>query len=117
MLVRGAGFALLALALVGAAGCDTTILVDSLLDENGSTPANGTCTLREALIAANTNAAVDTCIAGQAGADVISLPAGTVALTLAGTTDDTGDLDLLQDVSLVGAGVDGHGGEGTGRDP
>ncbi|MBK7976265.1 MAG: hypothetical protein IPK07_24340 [Deltaproteobacteria bacterium] len=106
MLVRGAGFALLALALVGAACCDTTILVDSLLDENGSTPANGTCTLREALIAANTNAAVDTCIAGQAGADVISLPAGTVALTLAGTTDDTGDLDLLQDVSLVGAGVD-----------
>lgn len=106
MLVRGARFAVLGWVLVVAAGCDNTIRVDSLLDENGASAANGTCTLREALVAANTNAAVDTCIAGQPGADVISLPAGTIALTLVGTTDDTGDLDLLQDVSLVGAGAD-----------
>lgn len=99
MIARGARFALLGLVLAAAAGCDTTIHVDSLLDENSSSAANGTCTLREALVAANSNAAVDTCIAGQAGADVISLPAGTIALTLTGATDDTGDLDLLQDVA------------------
>lgn len=93
------------LLLAIGAGCDHTINVTSLLDENTASPANGTCTLREALIAANTNAAVDGCIAGQPGADVIALPAGNYALTLGGAGDDVGDLDVLEDVSLVGAGA------------
>ncbi len=89
-----------------ALGCDHTIKVTSLLDENTASAANGTCTLREALIAANTNAAVDGCIAGQPGADVIALPAGNYALTLIGGVDEAGDLDALEDVGLVGAGAD-----------
>lgn len=42
----------------------------------------GDCTLGEAIIAANTNAAVDGCSAGS-GADTINLPAGTYTLTTA----------------------------------
>jgi CSLREA domain-containing protein len=42
------------------------------------TTVNSNCTLREAIIAANTNANVDGCIgAGTYGADTINLPAGT----------------------------------------
>jgi CSLREA domain-containing protein len=45
--------------------------------------ANGNCSLREAIRAANTDTAVDACPAGK-GADVIFLPAGTYSLTIAG---------------------------------
>ncbi|MFN7953466.1 MAG: CSLREA domain-containing protein [bacterium] len=93
------------LLLATSLACDRTITVTSLLDENTASAPDGNCTLREALVAANTNVAVDACIAGQPGADVIALPAGTYALTLAGGGDDVGDLDVLEDVSLVGAGA------------
>jgi CSLREA domain-containing protein len=38
--------------------------------------ADGDCSLREAIVAANTDTAVDACPAGS-GADTINLPAGT----------------------------------------
>lgn len=44
------------------------------------TTVNGNCTLLEAIQAANSNTAVDACTAGS-GADTITLPAGTYALT------------------------------------
>ena len=51
----------------------TNITVTTTSDElNG----DGDCSLREAIVAANTNAAVDACPAGT-GADTITLPAGT----------------------------------------
>ena len=54
---------------------------------NVTTTANnpggaGDCTLGEAILAANTDAAVDGCTAGS-GADVINVPAGTYTLTTA----------------------------------
>jgi len=69
---------------------------------------NGNCTLREAVIAANTDTAVDRCPAGS-GTDTIALPAGTYVLSRIGPNEDaawTGDLDITQDVNLFGAGAD-----------
>ncbi len=70
---------------------------------------NGNCSLREAVRAANTNTAIDACTAGT-GADTIILPAGTFTLNLVGE----GDLDIVQDVTIHGAGrlettIDGAG--------
>lgn len=82
-----------------------TIAVDSLADD---LDANGNCTLREAIQAANTDAAVDHCAAGQ-GADTIEIPAGTYTLAIAGPQENgnaTGDLDITSDLTLAGAGAD-----------
>lgn len=67
---------------------------------------NGDCTLREAIQAANSDTAVDTCPAGN-GADLILLPAGVYTLSLAGRSEDdnaTGDLDILSTLVISGAG-------------
>lgn len=67
---------------------------------------NGNCTLREAVIAANTDTAVDACPAG-AGADTIMVPAGDYLFLLAGTGEEaalTGDLDITEDVTILGEG-------------
>jgi uncharacterized repeat protein (TIGR01451 family) len=56
-------------------------------------------TLRAAVIAANASTGV---------ADTIQLPAGTYTLTLTGTTEDTatsGDLDITDNLTIVGAGT------------
>ena len=78
--------ALLLLLLTGAALESATIQVDSTADENGSTPPNGTCTLREAVLAANGNVAVDGCPAGEAAPEVdqILLPEGVYTLSIPG---------------------------------
>jgi CSLREA domain-containing protein len=64
-------------------------------------PGNGVCTLRAAIMEAN----------ALAGADVVNLPAGTYALTIAGTDEDacaTGDLDITDALTVngVGAGIE-----------
>lgn len=69
---------------------------------------DGLCSLREAIIAANGDHAVDACPAGN-GADTIVLPAGVYGLTLIGRGEQlaaTGDLDIYSDLTLVGAGKD-----------
>ena len=94
----------LALLLRVAAADAASIAVDTTADD---TLMNGNCTLREAILAANGDAAVDGCAAG-AGADTIILPAGTYALTLTGASEDasaTGDLDVTSDLDLLGAGA------------
>jgi CSLREA domain-containing protein len=86
----------------GARG--TTIPVDATAD---SLAVDGNCTLREAIIAANTDTAVDACPAGS-GADVVVVPAGTYTLTLTGADEDaaaSGDLDITGDLELSGAGA------------
>ncbi|MBK7976025.1 MAG: putative metal-binding motif-containing protein [Deltaproteobacteria bacterium] len=83
-----------------------TLTVNASDDDLNLGP-NGNCTLREAIQAANTNAAVDACDAGAPGLDTITLPSGTYTLSIAGAAEDanaTGDLDALESVSLVGAG-------------
>jgi hypothetical protein len=71
------------------------------------TLAAGQCSLRAAISAANTDAAVGGCPAGS-GADTVRVPAGHYTLTLAGPNEDanaTGDLDLTSAIAIVGAGA------------
>jgi CSLREA domain-containing protein len=68
---------------------------------------DGDCSLREAIQAANTNAAVDACTPGN-GADTVLLPAGTYLITIPGAGENgnqTGDLDVLDHVTLTGDGM------------
>src|SRR5262249_21786233 len=74
-----------------------TITVDSTTD---SAVPDGNCGLRDAILAANRDSAVDACVAGS-GADVVVVPAGTYTLSLAGSDEDAGavgDLDVTGDL-------------------
>ena len=69
--------------------------------------ADGDCSLREAIQAANTDTAVDACSAGS-GADTITVAAGTYTLRIAGAGENanaTGDLDITDDLTISGAGA------------
>jgi CSLREA domain-containing protein len=82
----------------------TQILVDTTADELDQ---DGNCSLREAMLAANRDIAVDNCLAGS-GADVILLPPGIYTLSIPGTDEDegkTGDLDITANVSLLGSNL------------
>ena len=74
------------------------IVVDLVTDPNPGICAPGSCSLREAVTLANT----------RLGPDRILLPASTaLQLTRAGAGDDansTGDLDVTDDLEIVGAG-------------
>ena len=80
-----------------------TFIVTSTADAADATPGDGvcataapTCTLRAAIQEAN----------ALSGADSITLPAGTYALTVTGTGEDaaaTGDLDITGDLTITGA--------------
>ncbi|HEX6385972.1 MAG TPA: CSLREA domain-containing protein [Anaerolineae bacterium] len=104
---------LIATAVLTPTARANTIDVTTSDDEVNS---DGDCSLREAVIAANTDTAVDACTAG-AGDDIISVPPGTYLLSLTGAGEDaaqTGDLDLLANVTINGAGqgqtiIDGNG--------
>lgn len=107
---------LLVLGLVRASVA-ATIAVTSTADDLSLGP-NGNCTLREAVIAANTNVAVDACPAGEARplVDEIVVPAGFYVLTIVGDDDaaNAGDLDLVEGAAVRGAGtaatvIDGNG--------
>jgi CSLREA domain-containing protein len=104
ILRAGAALALVVgLAWAAAPARATTITVTTTTDELNT---DGDCSLREAIRAANTDAARDACPAGS-GVDRIVLAAGTYTLSLAGTGEDaalTGDLDISGDLTLVGAG-------------
>jgi CSLREA domain-containing protein len=90
---------LAALALIftaGAAGAAVYIPTKTADTDDGHCDAD--CSLREAILAANANP----------GADVILLKAGTYALTRVGAGEDaaaTGDLDILDDLTLLGDGA------------
>jgi CSLREA domain-containing protein len=91
-----------------------TIVVTTTEDELNS---DGDCSLREAVVAANTNAPVDACPAGTPGHDLIELTSGaTYTLTIAGAGEDaaaTGDLDILEPLTILVSGepavIDGGG--------
>ena len=97
-------------ATPAAAPDGANILVNTLTDELN---ADGDCALREAIRAANLNQAVDACAAG-AGADTITLQANvTYTLTRVGADDTAvnGDLDITDDVTIVGSNttIDANG--------
>jgi CSLREA domain-containing protein len=82
-----------------------TITVTTPVDELN---ADGDCSLREAVRAANTNAAVDACTSGVTGQDTIVVPAGTYTLAVGPAGDDdaaAGDLDLTETAVVRGAGA------------
>ncbi|AVP97489.1 hypothetical protein C7S18_09905 [Ahniella affigens] len=93
------------LALAGR-GHAASFQVDSTSDAIDQTPgdgvcqtAAGSCTLRAAIIEANAVPSVDT----------IQVPAGQYVLSIAGRNDDqslSGDLDVLANLLLTGAGPD-----------
>ena len=69
------------------------ISVDTTVDDNIQ---NGNCTLREAIIAANSGSPIDDCSAGGPVTEIY-MPSGIYSLTISGTDEDaaaTGDLDL-----------------------
>jgi CSLREA domain-containing protein len=97
--------------LVNLEPAATIILVNSLADTINS--SDGQCTLREAVIAANTNTAsgeicTGECDAGTPTDDYIILQPGTYTLTRAGAGEDytdTGDLDVWENMEIkVGVG-------------
>lgn len=69
---------------------------------------DGDCSLREAIEAANTNSPVDNCIDNGTGFyDTIVLDVATYTLSILGFNEDanqTGDLDITEDVTIEGAG-------------
>src|SRR5574340_1492117 len=123
---RKALFGMMVLAAAGAmpahaATINVTTFADTIADD-------GACSLREAVIAATSNTAsgatAGECVAGEIApvVDVISLPAGAYALSISGvdevedpatagvldvlnTPDPTkGDLDIIESVTITGAG-------------
>ena len=94
--------AVLLLVVLAPLVCANTITVTGTGD---SLANNGVCTLREAIINANNNAATWSDCAAGSGADVINLPAGTITLTINGRNEAlaaTGDLDITDSLTING---------------
>jgi CSLREA domain-containing protein len=75
--------------------CDADIVVTKTADTNDGVCSGADCSLREAVLRANT----------CPGAQTIRVPAGTYTLTRAGFSEDagsTGDLDISDDVTIWG---------------
>ena len=82
-----------------------TITVTTPTDE---VTVNGTCSLREAIRAANTDITIDGCTAGSGG-DIVVIPAGIYTLTLTDTVQASGyatHIQITSSLQLVGAGRD-----------
>lgn len=98
-LLRRIGIALLAIACWSEVSLAATITVTTTNDENGDN--NGDCSLREAIIAANTNSNAHElgCVAGNSSPtiDVIVLPASGVFLL------SLGQLDITEGVTIHGS--------------
>jgi CSLREA domain-containing protein len=98
--------ALIALTLVPASLRADTFLVTRFVDKNDGA-CDRDCSLREAVLAANQHP----------GFDAILLPPGVYRLSIAGTDEDlgaTGDLDVTDDLLILGPGpnetvIDGGG--------
>jgi uncharacterized repeat protein (TIGR01451 family)/CSLREA domain-containing protein len=87
----------LLLILVGSAQAATTTVTTNVDAVSGDSE----CSLREAVQAANTNAAVDSCVAGSAGLDILTfnLPANSTITLI------NGQLTLSEPVFIDGSGA------------
>ena len=98
--------AVAASVVLSASAASATTYDVSAAGDDADLGANGTCTLREAILAANTDAAVDACPAGSVGQDTIVLGARTYTLTIGGRNEDasaTGDLDVREALVIQGS--------------
>jgi len=94
--------------LTSAARRSVSAIIDVDSTADNTTADDDLCTLREAIKNANTDSDTTSgdCAAGS-GWDTINIPTGTYALTLGGSGEDanaTGDLDVLDSVTISGAG-------------
>ncbi len=106
-MVSAAGCAALLVLAQGTASA-ATFNVTTTADDYGSTP--GTCSLREAVEAANLAGTFDGCSATNTGPDIINLPAAEYVLTRDGVDDDNelGDLDVLNEpLAILGQAPSG----------
>ena len=93
----------LAFVLVAPVSFASTITVNGFGDVLAT---DGVCTLREAILNANGNAAAWPDCAAGSGADVINLPAGTITMAIPGIVEDggaTGDFDVIDSVTINGS--------------
>ncbi|MBA4373490.1 MAG: hypothetical protein C0402_11595 [Thermodesulfovibrio sp.] len=102
-------FLALCLVAVFSVAFDADAALITVNSTEDSLAVDGNCTLREAVIAANTNTAVDGCTAGDSEPtfDGIIVPAGTFILTLVGRNEQfaqAGDLDVRENTNISGAG-------------
>ena len=81
---------LVSLTLARAATINVNSTAQEVTQVSPTGIVNGNCTLGEAILAANSDSAVDGCTAG-AGDDTIILPAGTYTLTVAASFGDLGE--------------------------
>ena len=103
------GLAALAVAVLAPASGATAASIAPDVTTDGIANDNN-CTLREAVQAANTNAAVDDCAAGEADAlDTISLAAQTYNITVSGPSSEDANVDGDLDVNDLGGPVRIHG--------
>ncbi len=92
--------------VLGTAAERPPIVVNQTADGVDPTPADGVCDVEPGTPGeqCTLRAAVETADA-VVGADVILVPAGTYLLTLEGTGDNAGDLDIQTDMAIRGAGA------------
>ncbi len=96
------------IAMFCSAAQAATITVNGLGDTLSN---NGVCTIREAIINANNDAATWADCAAGSGTDTIVLPAGTITLTIPNSPSQfaaedssvTGDLDITSSININGA--------------
>lgn len=91
-------------AISDAAETQSAIEISTVLDTLAD---DGLCSLREAVRSANLDQAVGGCTAGG-GIDTIQIPAGNYKLEIPGPDEDdglTGDLDVSQGLTILGAGM------------
>jgi CSLREA domain-containing protein len=102
-----AAFVLLALA-VSISAASAAVYIPTKTTDSADGSCNADCSLREAVLAANT----------KPGDDVILLRPGVYLLSLAGNEDlgATGDLDVQDDLVILGAGAAGTILDGDGLD-
>ncbi len=119
MIRRLTAFSLTVLALLltlPSLASAATINVDTGAPDsaNSVTDADAQCSPREAVISANQNSLTtpinvsDCAAAGTAGGDTVAIPAGIFTLTVPGEDDTSegGDLDLLDQTTVQGAGAE-----------
>lgn len=94
-----AGLLLTSITLAGTASLDAAVFTVTKLTDSNDGLCNADCSLREAVRAAN----------ALAGMDTLSLPAGTLTLSMAGRAENmaaTGDLDVLDALEIRGQGAE-----------